>query len=340
MKLKVDKVVKETDEAVSLYFKNNSIFKKIKYKSGQFLTISLKVNNQLEKRAYSFSSSPYVDDDLRITIKKVTKGVVSNYVYDNVKAGDKIKVDPPAGSFYHDPKQKTKDNIVLFGAGSGVTPVLSIAKTVISQEPEKKVYFFYANKDFNSIIFKKEIKNLENEYSDRFKMIHILENDSFGDSFSGFLQREIVEEVFNRFQLNFKECNYYMCGPQGFMDKAKEILYSFDVERKMIKMEAFSAPKLKFSGKNLKSEVTVKMGGKDNTLTIPGNKTVLQSFISNNVKIPFSCRSGMCSTCKGKCTEGEVTMIEGHTLPEDEVQDGYVLTCVTYPASEKVVIEL
>ena len=342
MKLKVDKVVKETEDAVSLYFKNTSFFKKIKYKSGQFLTISLKINSNVEKRAYSFSSSPYVDKDLRITIKKVEKGIVSNYVYDNIKAGDSIKVESPTGSFFFEPDTAKKRNVVLFGAGSGVTPVLSIAKTALDQESDTKVVFFYANRDINSIIFKEEIAELEKKYPQRLKMVHILENNTpkLGNSFEGYLQQEIVDQVFTQNELDFAESEYFTCGPQGFMDKVKETLYTHGVDRKKIKMEAFTAPKLKFSGKDLKSEVIIKQGGKEHNLSIPGNKTVLQSCISNNIKIPFSCRSGMCSTCKGKCVEGDVTMIDGHTLPEEEVEQGYVLTCVTYPASEKVVIEI
>jgi len=342
MKLVVDKVVKETEDAVSLYFKNSSFFKKIKYKSGQFLTIKLKINSNEEKRAYSFSSSPFVDKDLRITIKKVEKGLVSNFVYDNIKAGDKIKVESPTGSFFFEPDTSKSRNVVLFGAGSGVTPVLSIAKTALDQEENTKVIFFYANRDIDSIIFKDEIATLEKQYPQRLTMVHILENNTtkWGNSYEGYLQQEIVDEVFKQNQLDFNKSEYYTCGPQGFMDKVKETLYTHGVDRKKIKMEAFTAPKLKFTGKNLKSEVTIKQGGKENNLTIPGNKTVLQSCITNNIKIPFSCRSGMCSTCKGKCVEGEVTMIDGHTLPEEEVEKGYVLTCVTYPASEKVVIEI
>ena len=211
MRLKVEKVVKETQDAVSLYFKNPTLFRKIKYKSGQFLTLNLKINNKTEKRAYSFSSSPYVDKDLRITIKKVEKGIVSNYIYDHVKAGDTIKIESPRGSFFHEPDEKESRTIVLFGAGSGVTPVLSIAKTVLEKEPNSNVLFFYANRDVKSIIFKEEIELLSQKYASKLNVIHILENENekLEQSYKGYLQQQIVNEVFAKYKVNTKSCLLY-----------------------------------------------------------------------------------------------------------------------------------
>lgn len=342
MKLLIKDIIKETEDAISICFKNGNIFKKLKYKPGQFLTIHVPIDNIVHKRAYSFSSNPYTDKDLKITIKRVQKGLVSNHVHDHVKVGDKLEVDDPAGSFYVDTEPKNKKQYVLFAGGSGITPMFSIVKSVLTQEPESKVLLVYANQKMDSIIFQEEIEALENAFSDSFAVEHII--SSLGVSkfnfHAGLATKKLIDTIFEKHGLIFEEQVYMICGPFGFMEKVKEVLGENGISREKIKIEVFKSPVVKMTGKNLISDVTLKYDKKEYQLKVRGDKSILQQAMSDNIVLPYSCRSGMCASCKGQCLEGEIKMIDGHFLSDAEVQAGAVLTCISYPVSEKVVIQI
>lgn len=343
MKLLVKNIIKETNDAVSICFKNGNLFKKLKYKPGQFLTIHVPIDKMVQKRAYSFSSNPYTDKDLKITIKRVEKGLVSNYIHDCLKIGDKLEVDDPAGSFFVEPVSKAKKQYILFAGGSGVTPMFSIVKSILTEEKDSMVLLIYANQNIESIIFHKEIKALEKEYSDKFSVEHILSSNNIdnGNYHSGLATKELIDNIFLKHNLTYKDHDVYMiCGPFGYMEKIKEVLKENGISRDKIKLEVFKSPVVKITGKNLMSNVTLKFEGKVHGLKVRGDKSILQQAMSDNIVIPYSCRSGMCSTCIAKCVEGEVKMIDGHFLPENDVKNGNILTCISYPVSEKIVIEL
>ncbi|MCB4807085.1 ferredoxin--NADP reductase [Tamlana sp. 62-3] len=341
MKLVVKELIKETPDALTVAFKNGNFFKKLSYKPGQFLTIHVPVSGQVHKRAYSFCSNPYTDKDLKITIKRVEGGLVSNYVHDNLKVGDKLNVDNPAGSFCVSPEKSNKKQYVLFAGGSGITPMFSIIKSVLTEENDSSVLLIYANRNLESIIFHEEIKQVKANYKDRFNAEHVISNcDACGEGYhKGQITNGLVNQVFAKYSLDFGNYEYMICGPNGYMEKVKEILKENGITREQIKLEVFKAPKVKLTGKNLLSEVILKLKGEEYNLSVRGDKSILQQALSDNVVIPYSCRSGMCSSCKAKCLEGEVKMIDGHIMPHEEVSAGNILTCVSYPVSEKVVIE-
>lgn len=342
MKLLIKDIIKETDNTVSICFKNGNLFKKMKYKPGQFLTLNVSINGEIHKRAYSFSSNPYTDSDLKVTIKRVEKGLVSNYLHDNLKIGDKLNVDAAAGSFYVIPESKAQKQYVLFAAGSGVTPMFSIAKSVLTEEPNSKVLLIYANQTMGSIIFHEEIKTLEKAYPGNFNVEHIISaNKTSKENYnSGLATKALIDCVMTKYNIAYENHIYMICGPFGYMEKIKEVLGDNGITRDKIKIEVFKSPAVKVTGKNLLSDVTLKYQGKSYNLKVRGDKSILNQAMSDNIVIPYSCRSGMCSTCRGTCVEGEVNMIEGHLLSDEEVKNGSILTCITYPVSEKVVIEI
>lgn len=342
MKLLVKDIIKETDDAVSICFKNGNLFKKLKYKPGQFLTIHVPIDKMVQKRAYSFSSNPYTDKDLKITIKRVEKGLVSNYVHDNLKVGDKLEVDDPAGSFFVEPAKKTKKQYVLFAGGSGVTPMFSIVKSILTEEIDSKILLIYANQSIDSIIFHEDIKSIEKEHPNKFAVEHIISSnkDDYENYSSGLATKKLIDGILEKHGLSYEDHVYMICGPFGYMEKIKEVLKANGIARNQIKLEVFKSPEVKISGKNLLSDVTLKFEGKTHAIKVKGDTSILKQAMSNNIVIPYSCRSGMCSTCKAKCIEGEVEMTEGHFLPQSDVDNGDILTCISYPVSEKVVIEI
>jgi len=341
MKLQVKHITKETNDALSLSFKNGNFFSKLSYKPGQFLTIHVPIDKVVHKRAYSFSSNPFTDKDLKITIKRVDKGLVSNHIHDFIKVGDKLEVDKPAGSFYIEPDKAVERQYVLFAGGSGITPIFSIAGSVLLKEPNSKILLVYANQSLESIIFHEEIKTLEKNFAKNFFVEHIIANIKKDEAnyHAGLATKELLDKVFAKHALSFEDHVYMICGPFGYMEKIKEILGENGISREKIKIEVFKSPAIKMSGKNLISDVTIKVEGKTHQIKVRGDKSILQQAMSDNIALPYSCRSGMCSTCKAKCVSGEVKMIEGHILGEDEVAKGHILTCISYPESESLVVE-
>ena len=341
MLLTVKEIIHETDDAVSIILNKGGLFNKIKYKAGQFLTVKIPIKDKIEKRAYSFSSNPFTDKFLRITVKKVKEGLVSNYICNTLKVGQKIEIEKPAGSFFVEPQKNVQHNYILFAGGSGITPIYSIIKTVLEKEPLSTILLFYANRNEQSIIFKKALENTEEQYATRFKTVHILEKKMTDKSnyYQDLLNDELITEILAAHKLDYSDGKYMMCGPQGFMDKAKDILADHGISRDKIKLEAFSINFVSPSdAKELVSKVTIYEEKNKHTLSISGDKTILQAAMAENIMLPYSCRSGMCSSCKAKCVSGEVRMIDGHFLSDEEVANGDILTCVSFPTTSNVSI--
>ena len=342
MKLVVKDIKRETNDAVSIFFKNGNFFNKVKYKPGQFLTLHVPIDNKIEKRSYSFSSNPYTDKDLKITVKQVDKGLVSNFICQNLKIGDALEIDKPQGSFYVEPKKKEEKQYVLFAGGSGITPVFSIIKSVLTNEPKSKVLLIYANRDKTSIIFHQEIVALKEAYPNTFNVEHILaDNKEPHENYhEGLATNDLYVKIFNKHHINFENNVYMICGPFGFMEKTKEILINNHVKPNEIIVEVFKKPKVKVSGKDFISNVEIIFQGKTHQIQVPGDKSILRVAMASNIALPYSCRSGVCSTCKAVCVSGDIEMTEGHFLSQSEVDKGSILTCISYPKSEKITINL
>lgn len=340
MILTVKEIINETEDSVSVIFKTN-IFNKIRYKSGQFLTVKIPINNKIEKRAYSFSSSPVSDKFPKITVKKVKKGLVSNYLCNKLKIGQKIEVEKPAGSFFIEPNVKASNQYVFFAAGSGITPIFSISKTILEKEPLSQVLLIYANRNKESIIFKKALEDISEKYPENFFTEHVLEKNTSSkpNYHQDLINDELVDYLFTKHKYDYQNCKIMMCGPQGFMNSAKEILYKKNVTRDKIKVEAFRNSLITANdSKNLTSTVVIYKDNKKQIVEIPGDKTILQGAMANNIVLPYSCRSGMCSSCKAKCVNGKVKMIDGHFLSPQEVDEGYILTCISFPTTNNVAV--
>ncbi len=339
MVLTVDKIIKETEDAVSVIFKKTGFFNKVHYNPGQFLTVKIPIKDRVENRAYSLSSSPHIHKFLRITVKKVEKGLVSNYICNDLQEGQKIEVKKPSGSFFVTPNKKNNFKYVFFAAGSGVTPIYSIIMSILDKEPQSTILLIYANRTVESIIFKEELESLKRAYPMRLQIAHILEKvvTPQADYHQDLLNEELVMEIMREYKVSFGDAKYYMCGPQGFMDKAKEILSLKGITRDKIKLEAFNANFITSSNaKDIQSNVSIIYNGEKHTIDVRGDKTILQAAMAKNIMLPYSCRSGMCSSCKASCISGDIKMVDGHLLAEDEVENGYVLTCVSFPRSETV----
>lgn len=346
--LSVKKIVQETKDAISIVFDQPT--NKINYKSGQFLTLIAKVNGKDVRRAYSLCSSPFVDNDLVVTVKRVDNGLMSNWLPDNLKVGQKLRVMEPMGQFTTELSKTNKRHMILFGGGSGITPMMSIIKSILSQEPESICSLIYCNRDIDSIIFQEELRKMETRDEGRLHVIHILDNAPMNwQGYSGLLNKGMLEKLFERIpDWGLDNTTYLMCGPEGMMKNVEALLDEHKIPQKNIFKESFvqgiidKEPKKENAATDelISREVTIKYDGQEFKITVPPSSTILFTALDQGIDLPYSCQSGLCTACRGKALSGKVKLDEEEGLSQSEREEGYVLTCVGHPMSDDVVIEI
>lgn len=350
--LKVEKIRRETEDAVSVFFDIPEDLKEdYKYKSGQYFTLRFFFDEQDNRRSYSICTSPYTDDGVAVTVKKVEGGAVSPYINDTLTEGQLVDVMTPTGNFTVDPNPEAEKSYILFGGGSGITPLMSIIKTVLSQEKNSKVLLVYANVNEDAIIFKEKLSELDKEYSDRFNVIHHLDN-SEGSTIEHRQGRIDKEQCINILNLLDKDIvnnsEYYLCGPGGMMVQIENALEEKGIDKKKVHKESFTVededgnPKEIKKTKESTEEVTsikVILYGEETEIDINDNETILAAGIRAGIDPPFSCQIGACSTCRAKLKSGEVDMEADDALMEDEIEEGFILTCSCYPLTSDVVVD-
>lgn len=347
--LKVKQLVRETTQAVTVYFDvPEELSHAFSYVSGQYLTLSLEINGEEVRRAYSLCTSPYVDADMAVTIKEVEGGKMSSYMNRKLQKGDTVLVMPPNGKFIREPNEKASNTYILFGGGSGITPLMSIAQTVLHKEPQSKVFLVYANRQPDSVIFKARLDEMEKEQKDRFKVIYSYDKAPmmwFG--LKGFLTEKVVGDVVKlKIGGNYASALYYICGPSPMMDAVKNGLKRTGIPDSNVFTEYFTAStsakttessaintSKAFSGK---TSVHVKLYGKESDIEVEANQTILDAANAAGLQPPYSCTVGVCTTCRAKVLSGEVEMLEREGLSDAEIEEGYVLTCQSLPRSEKI----
>ncbi len=337
--LKVKEVIKETDDAISIHFEQPAQGD-IEYKAGQFFTIIADVDGKEVRRAYSVCSSPFVDPNPAVTVKRVEGGVMSNYLNDNLSGGETLKVMSPIGNFTTDFSATNSRELVLFGGGSGITPLMSIAKSALDQEPNTKITLVYANRGADSIIFKSTLEQMQQD--DRFSVVHVLENESDSlKAHSGYLTQEVIDTVLADKELPKVEC--FVCGPGPMMDIAINGLGAAGVPSDKVHKESFvstASEEDAVSDEIVAREVTIIYDDEEYKYTVEPGETILEKGLDEDIDLPFSCQSGLCTACRGKCLSGKVKMTEDEGLSEAELDEGYVLPCVSHPLTDDIVIEI
>ncbi len=345
--LKVKEVIRETADAVTIVLKN-PLFSRIKYKAGQFLTLLLTVNGEKIRRSYSLSSSPLTDEYMAFTVKKVENGKASNFLCSHVKAGDKIDFMEPAGHFVVEPQKNTKRHYVLIGAGSGITPLMAMLKTILTGEPHSKVSLIFANRTEQSIIFKSQLDTLQVNYPDALQVVHVLSQPSpLWNGFKGRLDKVLLVNIIDKLpKFDKDDTNYYLCGPEGMMKAAQEGLTLLKIASSHIYKESFvsSTPTENIAKETTPAtaahEVTILLDGQTYKVNVNPRISILEAALNAGIDMPYSCQSGLCTACRGKCTQGKVKMDECDGLSEKEIQQGYVLTCMSHPTTADVMVEI
>jgi ring-1,2-phenylacetyl-CoA epoxidase subunit PaaE len=345
--LKIKDIRPETDDAVSIGFDVPENLKlDYSFKAGQYLTFKAIINGEEVRRSYSLCTSP-LENKLRVAVKRVLNGKFSNFAIDNFQVGQEIEVMTPTGNFKFQPERNTEKSYLLFASGSGITPIISIMKTILHEEPKSDVTFFYGNKNFNSIIFREEIEALKNQFMNNLRVIHILSRESLGNEIQkGRITKEKVDQLYNAFIKDNNIDGIYICGPEEMILGVKESLSSKGISEKQIHFELFasSVPKKEIISESISSEavdsmVSIILDGDriDIPLRTDGD-SILDAAQKAGADLPFACKGGVCCTCKAKILEGSAKMDVNYALEKDEVEAGYILTCQAHPTSEKLLV--
>ena len=342
--LTIKEIIQETADAITIVFAQPE--NKINYQSGQFLTLIIAIDGKEVRRAYSLCSSPFTDDVLAVSIKRVDGGLLSNYLPDNMKAGDQVKVMEPMGVFTTEYSAENKRHLILFAGGSGITPMMSIIKSTMSQEPNSIVSLIYANRNIDSIIFKEELSKMETIDEGRLHVIHILDDAPMNwQGYSGLLNHDMLTSLFERIPA-WDKTTYLMCGPEGMMNNVETLLKEKNIPNEIVFKESFVQGTINKSDDSASSdelqerEVTIIYDDEEYKVSVAADSTILEAALDADIDLPYSCQSGLCTACRGKCSSGEVKLDEEEGLSEAEINDGYVLTCVGHPLTNDVVIEI
>jgi len=348
--LSISKVNRETKDAVSITFNVPPLMApQYAYKAGQYLTFSVMIEGEEVRRSYSMCSSPVTGEAITIAVKEVEGGKMSTHLNTSVKEGDLLEIMPPMGKFILDPNPNAANTYMLFGGGSGITPLLSIVKTALNMEPNSKCYLVYANRDESSVIFKSEIDALA-ATCDNFKVIYSYDNPSATwNGLSGFLTPENISALARKeLGLNYPMAHYYTCGPGPMMDVVVRGLQSIGVRDDSIYTEYFTA-KVKeenpetadsgaanYSDEVIERTISVEVYGDKKEILVRPTETILMAAQNAGMDPPYSCTVGVCTTCRAKLKSGRAKMEEREGLSDSEIEEGYILTCQAHPLSDDV----
>jgi ring-1,2-phenylacetyl-CoA epoxidase subunit PaaE len=347
--LELNEIRKETADSVSISLKIPEQLKaKFTYTSGQYITLKHNVNNEDVIRSYSLCSSPF-EDDFRIGVKKIENGLMSTYLNDELKDDGTLEVMPPEGRFSIQPDKNQKRNYVGVAAGSGITPILSMIKSVLLVELKSTFTLYYVNKNANSVMFQKEISAYQERYPENFKVYNLYtRQDQENSLLNGRITKERFLELMKENEKVQKSDGVFICGPEDMVFDVSTALKDSAYNKDKIHFELFGTPtdKMKelapqeesdFEGE---SQVTVIMDGDEFEFPLRNDGAfILDASIENGADAPFSCKGAVCCTCKAQVIEGKATMDMNYSLSDEEVEEGFILTCQARPASKKLVVD-
>lgn len=355
--LPITRIQDETPDAYTLFFPKPDD-EKFNYQPGQYLTFKVTVDGEELRRAFSLSSSPVSDNHLSVTIKRVEGGRVSNYLRDKLSVGDTLEVLPPMGNFKAELNPANSKNYILIGAGSGITPLMSILKSVLETEPNSVVTLWYGNRKEDSVIFSKQLEEFQVKYSGRLYVHHCLSKPS--DSWTGAVGRLDKEKIYkltsDLFMQDTHRKEYYLCGPTGLIEEAESALEKHAVNFSDVYHEFYSAPApseedvAKAYGLDEASmaevdeviqtrTVKIILDEEEGEFVVEPSSTILEAALDNDLDPPYACTSGICTTCRCKLRSGVVSMDISEGLSEEELEEGFVLACQAHPLTDNVVLD-
>jgi ring-1,2-phenylacetyl-CoA epoxidase subunit PaaE len=349
-RLAIAEIVDETAEARSIRFEvPPELRERFKFKPGQHLTLKAEIDNEEVRRNYSLCVAPE-DGQLKVTVKRIAGGLFSNWANDHLQPGDRIDVMEPHGSFTWDFEPEAANHYAAFAGGSGITPVMSLLRTALVEEPGSRFTLFYGNRDSQSVIFLDELARLKNRFMDRLEIHHFLAEEAEDiDLFNGMLDRSKCDEVLEHLLDPADVAAFFICGPGPMMDSAEEALKARDVASERIHLERFTADRPPEALQAQLDALSREAQGQTLLVTLDGRKrrvpfsaeagNILDSARLAGLPAPFACKAGVCATCRARVVSGEVEMAARYGLTDEEVAAGYVLTCQSVPKGEGLEVD-
>lgn len=349
-KLKVKEVKTETPDCVSIAFEvPDNLRNEFLFEQGQNITIKKEIDGEEIRRSYSICSAPF-ENELRVAVKKVDGGKFSSYANTGLQAGEKLDILPPTGKFNTKLEKNNTKQYLAFAAGSGITPIISIIKTTLQTEQNSIFTLVFGNRGRSSIIFFEELEGLKNSYLNRFNFINILSREKTDAPISfGRINTEKLTAL-NKL-IDYKNTDdFFICGPEEMIFCVKDFLEEYGIDKKKIHFELFTTPGQKKSSARSyetldkstgpQSKITVKLDGRSFDFNLGfDSENILDAALKQGADLPFACKGGVCCTCKAKLLEGEVEMEVNWGLEQEEVDEGFILTCQSHPKTEKVVVD-
>jgi len=338
--LKVAEVRPETDESVSITLEvPDDLTEAFHHVPGQHLVIRRDLGGEDVRRSYSICSAP--GEGLRIGIKRIPDGVFSTWATTELTPGEVLEVMAPIGEFMTECRTDQARNVVLVAAGSGITPILAMATTILRDEPASSVTLLYGNRTAQTIMFHEDLEGLKNRHPERFRMIHVLSREPHEiPLFEGRIDGEKLKRLSGSLLDVDAVDGWYLCGPLEMVDELSSTLDQLGVPEDRINAELFfderieAPPAVEVSTEGL-VEVQVTIDGRTSVVNVdPDGPSLLDYARSVRAEVPFACKGGMCATCKGRLVEGEVTMAKNYALTDEEVEAGMVLTCQAHPVGD------
>ncbi len=316
------------------------------FTQGQYLTFRREFDGEELRRSYSICAG-LDDGTLQVGIKRVEGGAFSTWANDQIKVGDTLEAMPPMGKFHTELDADAARHYLGFAGGSGITPVLSILRTVLTREPQSRFTLVYANRAVSTIMFRAELEDLKNTYMGRVNVIHVLEADAQDiDLFTGRVDEGKCAQLFTRWIDIASVDTAFICGPEPMMLGIAASLRAHGLTDQQIKFELFGSSQPGRAKKQAiasdaalagaMTQATVTMDGATRSFKMRRDMSLLDAALDNAMDAPFACKAGVCSTCRARVTEGEVEMLTNHALEDNEVADGFVLTCQCYPLTDTV----
>ncbi|RCR67106.1 MULTISPECIES: ferredoxin--NADP reductase [Larkinella] len=348
--LSIKRVVHPTTDSVTLYFDTPE--NGFTYYPGQHLAVTAIVGQKPITRTYSLSTSPVMDSELAITVKRIPDGVLSNYLVDYAKPEMPLTIEGPLGQFYTVPDPVNQRHLVLFAGGSGITPLYSMIRSILYAETNSVISLIYANRSWESVVFREELNKLQIAHPDRFSVYHALDQYSdLSDTelkrvyFKGSLSRLLVKKFIARLQTLIPlPTEFYMCGPFGFMQLIEQALESLNIPANQRFKEQFFVPAQEMNPQrdysNLPTQtVQVLHNGLTQSFTVPSGQSILDAALAADLKLPYLCREAQCGSCRAQLLRGKVDMERNHSLTVDEIGAGQVLLCRGFPLTPDVIVQ-
>jgi len=328
-----------TKESVQIKFDiPDNLKEKFSYKAGQYVNLQTRIDHKNVRRSYSICSSE--NEPLSVLVKKIPEGVFSHYALHELQEGDQIEVQEPEGKFTLSPDHADK-TLMAIAAGSGITPIISLIKTHLSNSDSSRFLLVYGNQSPEKTIFKKEIDQLKKHYPDRFFVQYVFSRANEDDAIYGRIDASVVNRMLNKLYADLDIKNIYICGPEAMINTVADLLKERGYTDDQIAYELFYAADDDNATEALdgKTQVKVILDDDEYELTMDQKDVILDAVLDKDIDAPYSCQGGICSSCVALLREGEVEMKKNQILADDEVEEGLILTCQSLPKSSHIVVD-